>query len=51
VDANEIYYPGELEALSEDRLKRHGIPIPEKTVTELSAEASRLGIDNLTNQI
>jgi len=46
----EIYNPGEIEALNEDRHKRFGIPIPEKTVTELNSDANKLGIASLTRQ-
>lgn len=41
---DEILYPGELEARNEARHKREGLDLPEKSWTDLKAEAARLGI-------
>ncbi len=43
-DVNEIYYPGELEAISDKQLRDAGITLPDDTVRELAEEASRLGV-------
>lgn len=43
-----IYYPGELEALSDERYRRHGVTIPDDTVVELDAAARELGIATLS---
>ncbi len=40
----EVFYPGELEARNEARLRASGIPIPKATVDELTAAAAALGI-------
>ena len=40
----EIHYPGELEASSDARLRRNGIPLPEATAHELRTKAGELGI-------
>ena len=47
-DTEEVFYPGELEARSEKRQLKTGIPIPGKTVAELDAEATVLGVTTLT---
>ena len=41
---DEIYYPGELEALSDAMLRREGIRLPEATADELRTKALELGI-------
>ena len=46
-EVEEIYYPGELEAINEDHHRHYGIPVPEKTVHELNADAKKLGITTL----
>lgn len=43
-DVDQIYYPGELEALSEARLRESGIELPEDTAEELRAKAMALGV-------
>ena len=42
----EIFYPGELEARSEQRLVREGINLPEKTVEDFILSARKLGISH-----
>ena len=42
--ADEIYYPGELEARAERRHLEQGITIPEDTLVELDAAAKDIGI-------
>ena len=41
---DEIYYPGEMEARSDARLRRDGIRLPEDTANELHDKAGELGI-------
>jgi LDH2 family malate/lactate/ureidoglycolate dehydrogenase len=41
---DEILYPGELEARNEERHRREGLDLPEKSWTELVAQAERLGV-------
>jgi LDH2 family malate/lactate/ureidoglycolate dehydrogenase len=41
---DEILYPGELEARNEARSARDGLDLPEKSWTDLMAEAARLGV-------
>jgi LDH2 family malate/lactate/ureidoglycolate dehydrogenase len=43
----EIYYPGELELLTEKRRRREGIPVEEQTWASLVATAEKLGIGAL----
>jgi LDH2 family malate/lactate/ureidoglycolate dehydrogenase len=43
----EIFYPGELEARSDEHHRRVGIAIPKDTIDELNAEARALGIPEL----
>ncbi len=45
---DEIYYPGELEARTEDRQRQSGIAIPADTLKELDEGAKELGIDPLS---
>lgn len=40
----QIYYPGELEALSDIKLRRDGIDLPRDTADELRSKAKELGI-------
>jgi LDH2 family malate/lactate/ureidoglycolate dehydrogenase len=40
----EIFYPGELEALSDLRLRRDGISLPDDTAADLRQEAAKIGI-------
>jgi LDH2 family malate/lactate/ureidoglycolate dehydrogenase len=40
----QIYYPGELEALSDLKLRRDGIDLPRDTADELRSKAKELGI-------
>lgn len=40
----QIYYPGELEALSDVKLRRDGIDLPRDTADELRSKAKELGI-------
>ena len=47
---DEIYYPGELEALNENRHRQHGISLPVKTVEELNCDARKLDIAALSDQ-
>jgi len=46
---DEIYYPGELEALAERRNRHQGIQIPNNTVAELDKASSALGIEPLSS--
>ena len=41
----QIYYPGELEALSDTKLRKDGISLPDDTADELRREAAKLGIE------
>lgn len=41
---DEIFYPGELEARSEERLLQDGITLPEDTASQLRAEAKTIGV-------
>jgi LDH2 family malate/lactate/ureidoglycolate dehydrogenase len=41
---DEVFYPGEMEARSDSKLRREGIELPEDTVTELDRMGERLGI-------
>ena len=43
--ADQIYYPGEIEAMSDARLRRYGIRLPKDTADELRDKAGELGID------
>ncbi len=43
-DVEEIFYPGEMEARSEERLKKEGITLPEDTADQLRIEAEKLGV-------
>ena len=43
-DADDIYYPGEIEALSDAKNRRDGIVLPGDTAEELRREAAKLGI-------
>lgn len=43
-DVDEIFYPGELEAASDERLRREGIDLPDDTADELREKALALGI-------
>ncbi len=45
----EIYYPGELEALSDKRNRKGGIILPNATVIQLDASAQELGIATLSS--
>ncbi len=40
-----IFYPGEMEALSEEKTRREGIPLPEDVLHELRNEARRLSVE------
>lgn len=40
----EIFYPGELEASSDLRLRRDGISLPDDTLADLRQEAAKIGI-------
>jgi len=42
---DEILYPGELEARNEAQYAREGLELPEQTLSDLRAAASRLGVD------
>lgn len=44
---DEVFYPGEREARTEERNLRHGLALPEKTVADLRTLASELGIGAL----
>ncbi len=48
VGSEEIYYPGELEAINEKRHRNTGILIPTETVHELNNGARELGVPVLT---
>lgn len=41
---NEIYYPGELEALSDKKLRKNGIDLPQDTADDLRNKARELGV-------
>lgn len=41
---SEIFYPGELEALSDTKLRRVGIDLPDDTAQELRTKSAELGI-------
>ena len=43
-DTDEIYYPGEIEANSDRRLRETGITLPDDTVAELREKAAALGV-------
>ncbi|MGI9401262.1 MAG: Ldh family oxidoreductase [Rhizobiaceae bacterium] len=43
-DIEEIFYPGELEARSEKRLRKEGITLPADTANQLRTEAEKLGV-------
>ena len=43
-DTDEIYYPGELEALSDARLRKAGIQLPKDTAEDLRNQARGLGV-------
>lgn len=43
-DVPEIYYPGEIEALSDKRLRHIGIEIPDDTARELREKSAELGL-------
>jgi LDH2 family malate/lactate/ureidoglycolate dehydrogenase len=43
-NVDEIFYPGEPEALSVTRLRASGIALPEETLRELREEAATLGV-------
>jgi LDH2 family malate/lactate/ureidoglycolate dehydrogenase len=43
----QVFYPGELEALADERHRREGIVIPDETLGELDAAARELGIATL----
>jgi LDH2 family malate/lactate/ureidoglycolate dehydrogenase len=47
-EAEEIFYPGELEARNEQHHLKIGVSIPQDTIAELNASAQELGIDGLT---
>lgn len=46
---DEIFYPGELEALSEERQCREGVVIPAATLRDLDAQARKIGVPTLSN--
>ena len=39
-----IFYPGEIEATSEARIRQEGITLPDAVATELRAESARIGV-------
>lgn len=43
-DVDEIRYPGELEALSDARLRQAGLQLPDDTADELRAKSRQLGV-------
>ncbi|MEL6961985.1 MAG: Ldh family oxidoreductase [Pseudomonadota bacterium] len=47
--ANEILYPGELEARADEHHRYVGIAVPRDTIDELNAGAEALGIDTLSS--
>lgn len=47
-EAEEIFYPGELEERAEQCHLKIGVSIPQDTVAELNASAQELGIEGLT---
>lgn len=47
-DTDEVFYPGELEDRAEQRQRKEGVLVPEKTVADLDAEATVLGVTTLT---
>ena len=42
--SNDIFYPGELEALADERHRKAGVILPSDTVAELNREAESIGI-------
>ena len=42
---DEVFYPGEMEARSEEQQERDGIPLPDQTLDDLRALAAELGIN------
>lgn len=42
-----IYFPGELEQLTEEKRRREGIPYVEAEITALNEEAQRVGVDKI----
>lgn len=49
IGTEEIYYPGEPEALAEKRHRDQGISIPENTLSELDSAAHELGLEPLSS--
>ncbi|QJR11224.1 putative oxidoreductase YjmC [Usitatibacter rugosus] len=45
--ADEIFYPGEMEARSDTRLRAQGLDLPEDTIADLSRIAAELGMEAL----
>jgi len=45
---DEIFYPGEIEARSDQCLRREGVPIPDETLAALDRGASELGLPLLS---
>ncbi|MEM7464834.1 MAG: Ldh family oxidoreductase [Pseudomonadota bacterium] len=43
-EVDEIFYPGEMEARSEERLEKEGITLPADTANQLRIEAEKLGV-------
>jgi LDH2 family malate/lactate/ureidoglycolate dehydrogenase len=41
-----VYAPGELEAETERRYRREGVPLPEQTLRDIAATARELGLDH-----
>lgn len=39
-----IHYPGEMEALSDEKLRHDGITLPDDTIAELRSEATKIGV-------
>jgi len=44
-DVPEIHYPGEIEALNDERFRRSGIEIPDDTADELRKRSTELGLE------
>jgi LDH2 family malate/lactate/ureidoglycolate dehydrogenase len=41
---DEVFYPGEIEARNEERHRREGLPLPEKTLADLVQTANRMNL-------
>ena len=44
---SEVFYPGEIEARNDHENRRHGLLLPEDTLTDLKRIASEYGLQSL----